>query len=365
MIKLRLYVFALLFAPVTVSAHAALAQQTTAGSAPQKDSSYIDAQGTAHVTRVVPVPQTVSPQAKQYLARPRPDAAPHQTLAEKRAQTDASARKDAERYRASYPVNIASSTIAGVPVSVVTPVHPIPADKRDRVLINVHGGGFTTDSGSLTESIPIANLTQTKVVAVLYRLAPEHPFPACIDDTVAVYKELLKTYKPQNIALYGTSAGAIITAEAAVRFKQLHLPLPAALGIFTGSGDVSRLGDSQAMYTVSGLAGYLTPPVPGVQWLSDYVGKTNPKDPVLSPIYADLHGMPPTLFVTSTRDLLLSGTANLHRAFLHAGVDAQLVVFDGLNHAFWYDADLPDAREADKMMAHFFDAHLGSASKRR
>ena len=89
-----------------------------------------------------------------------------------------------------------------------------------------------------------------------------------------------------------------------MKFKQLGLPLPAALGIFTGSGDFSKEGDSHAIYTVRGFAGYLEPPTPGVQWLSQYVGSTDPKDPVLSPVYADLHGMPPALFVTSTRDLL-------------------------------------------------------------
>ncbi len=229
-------------------------------------------------------------------------------------------------------------------------------------MINVHGGGFNSDSGSLNESIPIAHLTRTKVISVLYRLAPEHPFPAAVDDTVAVYRELLKTYKPQNMALYGTSAGAILTAEAAVKFKQLGLPLPAALGIFTGSGDFSKAGDSHAMYTVRGLAGFLEPPAPGVQWLSQYVGSANPKDPVLSPVYADLHGMPPALFVTSTRDLLLSDTTTLHRAFLRAGVEAQLVVFDGLNHAFWYNPNTPESREADSIMARFFDDHLGKAS---
>ena len=73
---------------------------------------------------------------------------------------------------------------------------------------------------------PIANLTQTKVVAVLYSLAPEHPFPTAVNEVVAVYKELLKTYKPQNIGIYGTSAGAILTAEVAARLRQLGLPLP-------------------------------------------------------------------------------------------------------------------------------------------
>jgi acetyl esterase/lipase len=81
-------------------------------------------------------------------------------------------------------------------------------------------------------------------------------------------------------------------------------------------------------------------------------------DPLLSPIYGDLHGLPPTLFVTSGRDILLSGTSNLHRAFLNAGVDARLVVFDALPHAFWYDPQLPEAIEANHIMADFFVREL-------
>jgi acetyl esterase/lipase len=80
---------------------------------------------------------------------------------------------------------------------------------------------------------------------------------------------------------------------------------------------------------------------------------------VLSPNYADLHGFPPTLFITSGRDLLLSGTVNMHRAFLRAGVDARLVVFDALAHAFWNDAELPESKEAYGIMAGFFDRQLG------
>jgi monoterpene epsilon-lactone hydrolase len=137
-------------------------------------------------------------------------------------------------------------TIAGVPVRNVTPLAHSPIHP-DWVLLNVHGGNFTSDSGSLTESVPMANIMHVRVVSALYRLAPEHPFPAAVDDTVAVYRELLKTYKPTHIALYGTSAGAILTAETAVRLKQLNVPLPAALGIFSGMGDFSQPGDSQAM----------------------------------------------------------------------------------------------------------------------
>jgi epsilon-lactone hydrolase len=227
------------------------------------------------------------------------------------------------------------------------------------VLINLHGGGFNSDSGSLTESIPIANLTGTKVIAVLYRLAPEHPFPAGLEDAVAVYKELLKTYTPNHIGIYGTSAGAILTAEVTVKLKQLKLPLPAVTGIFSGLGDFSQSGDSVALYALNGLSGHLDPPKPNGRETEYYSSATDPKDPVLSPLYADLSGVPPTLFVTSGRDLLLSGTTILHRAYLRAGADAQLVVFEALSHAFWNNPELPESKEADRIMANFFDKHLG------
>jgi epsilon-lactone hydrolase len=241
-------------------------------------------------------------------------------------------------------------------VHVVTPEN-MPFSSHDRVLLNLHGGGFNSDSGSYTESIPIAAYTKIKVIAVLYRLAPEHPFPAAVDDSVTVYKALLKIYQPEHIVIYGTSAGAILTAEVAAKLKQLGLPQPAALGIFSGMGDFARAGDSIAMYGLRGLAGHLDPPEPGAHD-PYYVGSTDAKDPVLSPVYGDLHGLPPTLFITSGRDLLLSGTVNLQRAYLHAGVDAQLVVFDALPHAFWYDPRLPEAIEANQLMADFFVKQL-------
>jgi monoterpene epsilon-lactone hydrolase len=331
--------------------------QQTSGSVVQSDSSVIDAQGTAHITRVIPVPETVSPEAQKVLARQRSDEAKPETLEQRRMGTDAWQARAGKLSESLYPVKVEQQKIAGVPVLVVSPLE-IPAAKRDRVLINLHGGGFNSDSGSLTETVPIANLTQTKVIAVLYRLAPEHPFPAAVDDVVAVYKELLKTYKPEKIAVYGTSAGAILTGEVAVKFRQLGLPLPGALGVFSGMGDFSRVGDSNAMYALAGLAGHLDPPSKA-PIDSEYATTTSRVDPVLSPNYADLHGFPPTLFITSGRDLLLSGTVNMHRAFLRAGVDARLVVFDALAHAFWNDAELPESKEAYGIMAGFFDRQLG------
>ena len=325
-------------------------QGTTATQAADRDTSFIDAKGAAHVTRVVPVPPDLSDEAKKRMARVVSDAATPETLEQRRKGTDEwqeGAGKESQRL---YPVKVERQEMAGVPVRVITPLTMTEAN-RERVLINLHGGGFNVDSGSLTETVPIANLTGIKVVAVLYRLAPEHPYPAALEDAIAVYKVLLKTYKPEHVAIYGTSAGAILTAEVAVKLKQSGLPMPAGLGIFSGMGDMARKGDSIALYALDGFSGHLDPPDESVD--KAYLGSTDARDPVVSPVFADLKGMPRSLFITSGRDLLLSGTCILHRAYVRAGNDAQLIVFEGLPHAFWNDTSLPETREAYGYMSGF------------
>lgn len=341
-------------------------EDVCAGDAPDHNSSYIDSNGIAHVARVVPVPQTVSPEAQHLIGSnfancfasqapsPHPKS-PEQLLEEGRQLATNTEEKLGREASALFPVSISSEVIAGVPVRVISP-KVAGEGHGERILINLHGGGFVADWGSLTETIPISSLTRTKVIAVLYRLAPEHPFPAALDDVTAVYREILKTHKAGDIGLYGTSAGAILTAEAAAHFRRLGLPLPGALGIFSGTGDLSQRGDTYSIFSVNGLTGSLEsrsePP------FHEYVRDTSPRDPVLSPLYSDLHGFPPTLFLSSTRDMLLSDTALLHRAFLRAGVPAQLVVFEALQHGFWNDPKLPESRKADQIIAEFFNTHL-------
>ncbi len=324
---------------------------------PQKDSATFDPDGTAHITRVVPMPQTISPEAQTWLESLAHSTPGPETLAERRARTDVWRAQDSAEARKLYPVTVEESTTAGVRTDIITPLSA-PAENRSRVLINLHGGGFNSDSGSLIEGVPIANLAKIKVVSVYYRLAPENPFPAAVDDAVAVYKDLLKTYKPRCIGIFGTSAGAVLTSEVTARLKQLGLPLPGALGIFSTLADFSRVGDARQLFTLNGFPGQLEPV--DAKHLPDeqYVGKNDRKDPVLSPLYSDLHGMPPSLLVSSTRDLLLSDTAIFHRALLRAGNDSQLVVFEALPHAFWYHFQLPETREALELMAKFFDAKL-------
>jgi acetyl esterase/lipase len=322
---------------------------------PEKNTTYIDPQGTAHVTRVIPVPPTVSPEAQKFIARPVQDIPG--------APSALNVWEDQDQARIIfpkiYPVHLSDEKIAGVPVHVVTPLS-IPAQNRDKVLINLHGGGFMGDGGSWTETIPVSYLTQTKGIAILYRLTTDgYAFPAQVDDVVAVYKQLLKRYKPRNMAMFGTSAGAMLVPEVCVRLRQLGLPLPGALGIFAGQGDFTTAAktDSQEMYTQDGLGHHKDTPTSDSA-LRMYTGKTNLKDPVLSPLFADLRGFPPSLFLTSTRDMMLSGTVILHRAFLRSGVDAQLVVFEALSHGFWEDPYLPESKEAFEIMASFFASKL-------
>jgi epsilon-lactone hydrolase len=259
----KLRTIALLLATSTTLAAQSIPQPTSASTATKRDTSYIDAQGTAYVTRVVPVPPDLSPEARKSLIRTTPDQAPPESLEHRRAQMELSAVRANAAWSKLCPNSITDSTLAGVPVRIVTPSN-LSAANQDKVLIDLHGGGFNADSGSYAETIPIAGYTGIKVIAVLYRLAPEHPFPAGVDDAVAVYRELLKTYKPSHIVLYGTSAGAVLTAEVAVKLKSLGLPMPAALGIFSTLDRFDQEDDSQAIYTLQGFAGHLDPPDSGV-----------------------------------------------------------------------------------------------------
>jgi len=223
-----------------------------------------------------------------------------------------------------------------------------------RVLMNLHGGGFAVDAGSLTENIPIAAITGIEVVAVRYRFAPEHPFPAAVDDALAVYRALLADHDPRDIGVYGTSAGAVIGPQLMMRLKAESLPLPGALGVFSGEADLVGVADSLRVFARTAEADLL------IQCKRDYVGGADPLDPLVSPIRGDLAGFPRTLCVSSARDVLLSGTANLSRALTDAGVSSELLVYDALPHAFWANLLAPESDHAFQRMSGFFTSNLGA-----
>ena len=251
--------------------------------------------------------------------------------------------------RKTYAVTTEDGVLGGVPVRIVSLTG---GATPGYVLLNLHGGGFEVDSGSLTETIPIAALTGLKVVAVLYRLAPEHPFPAQVDDTLVVYRELLKSYPADHIVLFGTSAGAILGPEVVVALQRAGLPQPAALGVFSGAGDLKQLGDSATLFDPKSTGLDLD------QMVGGYLGSRDPSSPEVSPLHGSLAGFPPTYCVTSTRDFLLSSTVNFCRALDEQGVRTRLSVYDGLPHAFWTYIDAPESTEALRNMARFLCSEL-------
>ncbi|WP_062343337.1 alpha/beta hydrolase [Novosphingobium sp. CCH12-A3] len=257
-----------------------------------------------------------------------------------------------------YPCTVEETAIDGVRCHRIAPRDGVR--HAGKILINLHGGGFVMGSGSLVEAIPMAAETGCEVIAVDYRLAPEYPFPAAVDDIVAVYRDALKTHAARDVILFGTSAGGFLTAMAIMRFKKEGLPLPAACGVFTAGGDVTQLGDTFNYLTLSGFYGHV-----GAK-LDDplcergvFVGAADRNDPLLAPIKGDLSDFPPTLLVTGTRDAVLSSAAMFHRALRKAGRDADLHVFEAMPHGFWFSVALPESREAIDLMARFFERHLG------
>ncbi|MFI4974316.1 MAG: alpha/beta hydrolase fold domain-containing protein [Caulobacterales bacterium] len=299
-----------------------------------------------------PPPETLSAEARAHLgAVMAAEAGEPIDLQKMRPFTDQIQALVGAEQRKVHAVSVTEDVIAGVPVRRIA--RASGEVDRSRVLLNLHGGGFATDSGSLTENIPVAALSGLEVVAVLYRFAPEHPFPAAVDDALAVYRALLAEHDPRDIGVYGTSAGAVIGPQLMMRLQAESLPLPGVLGVFSGEPDLAGTADSLRIFASAAENQILT----DAKWA--YVGGADPHDPLVSPIYGDLSGFPPTLCLSSGRDILLSGTTNLCRALTDAGVVAELVVYDALPHAFWSVMLAPESDHAFRRMSSFLTGHLG------
>lgn len=250
-----------------------------------------------------------------------------------------------------FGVKVGKGRIAGVPVKTARKEGAEGNEDR-RLLINFHGGGFLFDGGSLNETIPLAGLTGIPAITVLYRMAPEHPFPAAVDDALAVYRDALAHRPASAIGVFGTSAGAVLTLQLLARIKAEGLPMPGAAGVFSGAGDLSIVGDCE---------GYL-PSIIGSRTaagtLDEYCADTPRDNPLLSPTRGDLTGFPPVMLMTSTRDQLLSHTILADLALRQAGVPVDLRVYEGLAHAFWGWIECPETEIALAAQAEFFAKHL-------
>jgi monoterpene epsilon-lactone hydrolase len=313
----------------------------------------------------LPVPTTVSPQMQPIIVAPINPAwnfvgkSADDWKAFVKAGADAvikglPAKRDALR------VKVEPTTIEGVKAYIVTP-DTMPPEHNDKLLIHVHGGCYVSLIGEAAtdEALFMAGLGRFKVIVVDYRTPPDFPYPAALDDAMTVWKAALKMAQPKNIAIFGSSAGGALTLEMVLRAKQEGVPLPGAIAPGTPMSDLTNAGDS--FVTNAMVDNVLVAPNGGCDARAAlYANGHDLKDPLLSPIFGDMRGFPPTILTTGTRDLLLSSTVRVHRKLRQAGVEAVLQVFEGQSHAqFYRDPSAPETQEAFSEITRFFDLHLG------
>jgi len=332
----------------------------------------VGSDGTIHGSATVPLSSFSSKETKDWLL-PRLTAPPSgggpgsdMPIAEVRAQMQVSLKPAVDKWLEIYPSNIEPTVIGGVKTDVITPKAGIDRSQQKRVLINLHGGGFRVGNGAgaLIEAIPLSGRGKIKVVTIDYRMAPEHTFPAASEDVAAVYRELLKTYKPANIGIYGCSAGGTLAGQAVAWFQKHGLPRPGVAGVFC-SGLVKGFwygGDSAALAPLVNASAPRPTPAPGARPPRDYFDEIDQNDPLVSPgAFPDvLAKFPPTLFVTGTRDPSMSNAIVTHNLMLKAGVTAELFVQEGLGHGhFTTFPGTPETADATDAIWTFFDRHLG------
>ena len=316
--------------------------------------------------RVIPAPQAdLSPQAQALVAAPYrtpawnvnpPDAAGWRTIVKQLA--DASLPGLA-RAREALGVTMTATTLGGVPGFVFTP-KTMPPGHANQVIYNLHGGGYVYGPGEsgMAEAILMAGFGGYKVYAIDYRMPPDAPYPAAMDDAMAGYKAVLAMTDPQHLAVVGTSTGGGMTLALMLRAKAEGVPLPAAIAPGTPWSDLTETGDTYKTNewvdnVLVSYSGYLS------HAAALYAAGRDMKDPQLSPIYGDFAGLPPTILTSGTRDLFLSNTVRTHRKLRRAGVEASLQVFEGYSHAqYLFDYNAPESREMFGEVTAFFDTHL-------
>lgn len=257
------------------------------------------------------------------------------------------------------PILVESGEIAGVNVYYVTP-EEIDPKHENHLFVYLHGGANILQSGkaSVVEAIYIARDIKIPVISIDYRQLPQYPFPSGLEDIVMVYQELLHHRPAQTIALGGISSGGNLTLAAVHKFIQLGLEVPGALYAGTPWSDLTKTGDSY--WINEGIDRILISYESGTGELARlYAGEYDLKDQLLSPIYGNFQGFPPTFLVTGTRDLYLSNTVRVHTKLRAAGVIADLVVYEGMDHGgYFFDIFTPESRQAYLELAKFLRQHL-------
>ena len=257
-----------------------------------------------------------------------------QSLAEQRAGFEQFAARPIEQ-----DVGVADVLLGGVPA-----LRLVPPGASGAALLYLHGGGYVIGSARSGAGLAVALARRTRAVAYSldYRLAPENPFPAAVDDGLAAYRSLLDTHDPGQIVIAGDSAGGGLALAVLLVARDAGLPLPAAVAVMSPWVDLTLAGESlhskeadDAIFDAADVASYVP----------QYLGDTDPADPRVSPLLADLSGLPPLLIQVGTNEVLLDDATRLAARAAAAHLDVTLEVVARAPHVFQHFAGHLD--EAD------------------
>jgi acetyl esterase/lipase len=319
-----------------------------------------------HLERTIRVPNTVSEHAQAVMAAGQamvldrlanPAASPPLDDAvawkERIAATDQAIMTGFAASALDIPATVEAHEIAGVHVNVVTP-DGVGAGADSVIQLDIHGGALIAGGGDACRLMNTSTAARAGLVTwgVDYRMPPDHPYPAPLDDCVTVYRALLEERPPERIVVGGGSAGGNLVAAMLLRARDEGLPMPAALVLFTPEIDLTESGDS---FDTNAGVDYVL-----VERLTDsialYAGDHDLTDPYLSPIFGDVTGFPPTFVQAGTRDLFLSNAVRFHRKLRDAGVDAELHVWEAMPHGGFFGA--PEDAEMGTELRRFLRKHL-------
>jgi acetyl esterase/lipase len=305
-------------------------------------------------------PDSISEQARSFLMSPSPldgdltlpdlrDAASVQEWVDQRDCELAQMIRD--RVPADLPLEENSFEIDGVTTYMLRP-HHVNGSVDTPVFLDIHGGALIIGGGEVCRLTSRALALGRPMVSwsVDYRMPPKHPYPAALDDCLAVYRRLLDERSPQDIFVGGVSAGGNLAAALILRAKDEGLAMPAGLVLVTPEVDLTESGDT--FRTLDGIDTLQS--AMSINLL--YAGGADLADRYLSPLFGDFSGFPPTFLSAGTRDLFLSNTVRMHRRLLAAGIETELHVFEAMPHGGFGGATPEDADLAQSVVA-FLERH--------
>jgi epsilon-lactone hydrolase len=252
-------------------------------------------------------------------------------------------------------VRITSGSLGGVSTLDIATA----ATRPDSVLLWFHGGWYSMGSplAGAALSSDVALRTGARIVSVDYRLAPEHPYPAALEDARAAYRALLDSgVSPRDVAMVGESAGGGLVVSTLASLVEEGLPQPAAAVLFSPWADLTLSGKS--MSSKAGFDPLFDPEKVRVR-VADYVGDADPADPAISPIFADLSGLPPLLIQAGSYEILLDDSVRLAARAAAADVSVSLEVTPGVPHVFQaFAAVLDEGDAALDNVTRFLETHM-------